>query len=360
MSNARSDKVSGDSGVAPLSDSEADLLFADLSTTPALVLAVSGGPDSTALLVLAARWRKRRRKGPQLLAVTVDHGLRPEAAKEAAGVKRLARSLGVEHRTVKWKGGKPSTGIQEKARMARYDLLMKEAARCGAQHILTAHTLDDQAETVLFRLARGSGIAGLGAMARVTQLGDGWLVRPLLSVPKVRLIATLHARKIAFADDPSNADTKYTRVRWRALMPHLAGEGLHAARLANFAARMRRADSAIDTMVGAVLHRITAAAPERLDLDARLFAELPEEVAIRLIGHMVSAAAYEGDVELGKLESLVFALSEAVDTSARFRRTLAGAMVTFAQDRIAVERSPMRRNQVKNQAKPPRKTRGRG
>lgn len=357
MSNARNDKVAGVSGVTPLSDSEADLLFSHLNDAPALVLAVSGGPDSTALLVLAARWRKRRRKGPELLAVTVDHGLRAEAAKEAAAVKRLARSLGVAHRTVKWKNGKPSTGIQEKARMVRYDLLMKEAARAGAAHLLTAHSRDDQAETVLFRLARGSGIAGLGAMAKVTPLGGGFLVRPFLDLPKARLIATLAARKIAFVDDPSNADTKYTRVRWRALMPQLAGEGLHADRLASFAVRMRRANAAIDTMVDAVAQRAIVTGPHALAYDAALFAELPEEVALRLIGRAVAAVGNEGTVELGKLEALVTALRGALAADARFRRTLAGAMVTLAQDRVAIERAPQRRNSPKNQPKSPRKTR---
>jgi tRNA(Ile)-lysidine synthase len=352
VSNARDD-----SGARPLSDSDAEVLFADLSAAPAVVLAVSGGPDSTALLVLAARWRKRRRKGPELLAVTVDHGLRKEAANEAAAVKRLARALGVTHRTVKWKGGKPSAGIQEKARLARYELLMKEAARAGATHLLTAHTCDDQAETVLFRLARGSGIAGLGAMARITPLGGGALVRPFLDLPKARLVATLKARKIAFAEDPSNADPKYTRVRWRALMPGLAQEGLHAARLAALATRMRRANAAIDTLVDAVAHRIAVTAPATLSIDTALYAELPEEVALRLIGRAIGAVGNEGTVELGKLESLVSALSEAVDAGVRFRRTLAGAMVTSGHDRITVERSPMRRNRGGNRPKSPQKTR---
>lgn len=352
MSNARND-----AGEAPLSDSEAELLFAGLNAAPAVVLAVSGGPDSTALLVLAARWRKRRRKGPELIAVTVDHGLRREAAKEAAAVKRLARSLGVTHRTVKWKGGKPTSGIQEKARQARYDLLVKEAMRAGATHLVTAHTLDDQAETVLFRLARGSGIAGLGAMARMTPLGGGVLMRPFLDVPKARLVATLRARNIAFADDPSNADPKYTRVRWRALMPGLADEGLHAARLAALAARMRRANAAIDRLVDAVAHRLTVTGPATVSLDAALYAELPEEVALRLIGRAVASIGHEGTVELGKLEALLSALSGAVDAGVRFRRTLAGAMVTFVRDRITVEGSPPRGNRAGNRPKSARKAR---
>ena len=146
---------------APVSVSEAAALFADLSEAAALILAVSGGPDSTALLWLAARWRARRKHGPKLIAVTIDHGLREESAREALAVKRLAKKLKVEHRTLRWTGAKPKTGIQEAARAARYRLLADAARKAGARHILTAHTLDDQAETVLFRLARGSGISGI-------------------------------------------------------------------------------------------------------------------------------------------------------------------------------------------------------
>ena len=154
----------------PVSASESAALFADLSKAPVLILAVSGGPDSTALLWLAARWRARRKHGPTLIAVTVDHGLRPEAAGEARAVKRLAQKLGVAHRTLRWSGKKPASGIQQAAREARYRLLADAARKGGARHILTAHTLDDQAETVLFRLARGSGIAGLRGMGRVSSL----------------------------------------------------------------------------------------------------------------------------------------------------------------------------------------------
>src|ERR1039457_4114344 len=112
---------------APVLATEAKSLFSDLDHLPALVLAVSGGPDSTALMVLVARWRKARKSGPKnlpkLIAVTVDHGLRAEAKREAAGVGRLARKLGIAHRTLRWTGAKPKTGLQEAARAARHHSL---------------------------------------------------------------------------------------------------------------------------------------------------------------------------------------------------------------------------------------------
>ncbi len=153
---------------SPISDAEADALFADLADERALVLAVSGGPDSTALLHLMARWAARQADGPRLHAVTIDHGLRTEARREASAVKRHAGKLGVAHRTMRWSGPKPTTGLQEKARAARYGLLHQAALAAKARCVLTAHTLDDQAETILFRMARGSGLAGIGGMARVT------------------------------------------------------------------------------------------------------------------------------------------------------------------------------------------------
>jgi len=156
---------------SPISVQQAKDLFAHWRAAPALVLAVSGGPDSLALMWLAARWRRALSRGPRLIAVTVDHGLRPEAAREARDVKRLAQTLDVPHRTLRWTGAKPNTGLPAAARAARYRLLAKAAQASGATHVLTAHTRDDQAETLLMRILRGSGIAGLAAMARETERG---------------------------------------------------------------------------------------------------------------------------------------------------------------------------------------------
>jgi tRNA(Ile)-lysidine synthase len=343
----------------PVSAAEASSLFADLAQAPALVLAVSGGPDSTALLVLAARWRAALARGPQLLAVTVDHGLRPDSAREARAVKRLAENLGVPHRIVRWSGRKPATGLQEAARANRYRLLAAVARQAGARHVLTAHTLDDQAETVLLRLARGSGITGLTGMARSARLhvpnGPFMLMRPLLDIPKARLVATLRTAGISFAEDPSNTDPRFTRARLRALMPILAGEGLDAARLARFAARLRRAEASIELAVDVAASALSLSpwSETSIMLEAESFRRLPDEVALRLLGRAIARVGDEGPVQLGKLEALHAVLMQepspkSTDLArARIRRTLAGAVITSAADRLTIARAPPRRAEQK-------------
>src|ERR1700754_1585107 len=123
-----------DDDQSAISARHAKLLFAGWKASPALVLAVSGGPDSIALMWLAARWRRSLKRGPRLIAVTVDHGLRPEASREARDVKRLAQSLKLEHRTLRWRGTKPKTGLPAAARDARYHLLAQAARQSGATH----------------------------------------------------------------------------------------------------------------------------------------------------------------------------------------------------------------------------------
>jgi tRNA(Ile)-lysidine synthase len=335
-----------------VSAKEAKSLFAKLEHLPALVLAVSGGPDSTALMWLAARWQKSLKKKPVMIAVTVDHGLRPESAREAAAVKHLAKRLGVPHRTMVWRGAKPTTGLQQAARLARYALLAEAAQKASASCIVTAHTLDDQGETVLIRMSRGSGLTGLAAMAQVSRLPNGagqvTLLRPLLDVPKARLIATLRAAKISFAEDPSNRDPRFTRARLRGLMPELAREGLDAGRLSLLARRLRRADSAIEAYVDRAMAILTENAPEPdpIIFPAQKFSRLPAEVALRLIGRAVTKLGDEGPVELGKLEALHAALVAALSSPARFRRTLAGAIVTLAGGQISVDKAPARQRKA--------------
>lgn len=341
----------------PVSPAETAELFSDLARCSALVLAVSGGPDSTALLVLAARWRARLRRGPKLLAVTVDHRLRPGSAAEAKAVGRLAGTLKVAHRIVRWSGAKPATGLQAAARAARYALLAAAARRAGARHILTAHTCDDQAETVLFRLARGSGLTGLAGMARIAPLPVGggrsgpaqrdiMLVRPLLGLSKARLIATLRAARIPFTEDPSNTDPRFTRARLRQVMPLLAAEGLDAGKLSLLARRAARAEAAVEAAVAGALPRVSLTQWSNsgpIMLDYGRLEDLPAEVALRLLGRAIARVGDEGHLELGKLEVLFDALRGRNQGHERFRRTLAGAVVTLKGGQVAVERAPARR-----------------
>jgi tRNA(Ile)-lysidine synthase len=342
-----------------VSAAEAATLFASLKSAPALLLAVSGGPDSSALMLLAARWRATLASGPKLFAATVDHRLRPHSAGEARAVGELARRLGIPHRTLRWDGGKPQTGLQAAARAARYRLLARAARAVGAAHIVTGHTLDDQAETVLLRMARGSGLTGLCAMVRETPLAQCaadagsprrkevplMIVRPLLDVPKARLMATLDTAEIAFADDPSNRDPRFTRARLRQLMPMLAGEGLSARRLVLLAQRLQRADAAIESAVDAAASETARQHGGSVRLDAEKFIRLPAEVALRLLGRAIEHAADEAPLRLGRLESLYEALARSQrrpDSGDRVRRTLAGALVTLSGGNLTIEPAPPR------------------
>ncbi|MGB3446135.1 MAG: tRNA lysidine(34) synthetase TilS [Xanthobacteraceae bacterium] len=341
---------------SPISASEARALFEEWKRAPSLVLAVSGGPDSVAMLWLAARWRRALKHGPRLVAVTVDHQLRPEARREAAVVKRLARELGIEHRTLRWRGAKPETGLPAAARTARYALLLEAARRYGAAHILTAHTRDDQAETLMMRMARGSGIAGLGAMARQSPREGAVVVRPLLDLPKARLLATLDKAGVSYALDPTNQDAKYTRPRFRTLMPLLAAEGCDARNLARLAARLARANAALELMTDGAERFLAihdGGEPQR-GFGFHAFVGLSEEIRVRVLLRAIGRVGTEGVPELGKVEVLAAAIESTGSiskpgaikpgTMGRFRQTLAGAVITVAKGRILIEPAPPRRS----------------
>jgi tRNA(Ile)-lysidine synthase len=339
---------------SPISASDAKRLFADWKAAPALVLAVSGGPDSVAMMWLAARWRRAMHRGPRLVAVTIDHGLRPEAGREARNVKHLAKSLDLPHRTLRWSGVKPETGLPAAARDARYRLLAKAARAAGATHVLTAHTRDDQAETLLMRMARGSGIAGLAAMARQSRRDGVVLARPLLHIPKARLQATLKKAGIGFADDPTNRDTSFTRPRLRAIMPALAAEGFDARNLSRLASRLARANAALEILVDGAERYLAFRErdPMHAGFDANAFAALAEEIRLRLLLRRIDQVGHEGPAEFGKVEALLAALDRAHAAAGpakgriRLKQTLAGALISLVGGRIRIEPAPPRRRRT--------------
>jgi len=205
----------------------------------ALGLAVSGGGDSMALLHLAAGWAGPR--GLRLEVATVNHRLRPEAAGEARLVGDTARALGLTHTVLEWRGAPGQGNLQDAARQARQRLLADWAGGLGLDAVALGHTADDQAETFLMRLARGSGVDGLSPMRADWQAqGTRWL-RPLLGLSRAGLRDWLGARGLAWVEDPSNDDARFARVRARRALAALAPLGLDVAGLNATATRMGRA-----------------------------------------------------------------------------------------------------------------------
>ena len=326
-------------GAEPLSDARIGALLAPLGAAKATLIAVSGGPNSTALLLMAAGWAARR--GARIFAATVDHNLRPESAAEAAAVAALCERLGVPHATLVWTGPKPSTRLQERAREARYRLLAAHAEAVGADAIATAHHADDQAETVLFRLLRGSGVAGLAGMAAATPRGGVTLVRPLLGVAKADLVAFCLSRGVPFVDDPSNADPAYARTRLRALMGRLADEGLDASGLARLARRAAEADEA--------LARMTAEVEARLGdgpVDAAALASEPIAIVERVLARRIAAVGGRDEARIGleKIEGLAALLCDAVAEGRALTANVGGALVRLtAKGRLGFTPEPARR-----------------
>ncbi len=329
---------------SPVAESELPALFEPFACSGKILLAVSGGPDSTALLVLAAKWRAARGDGPELIAATIDHKLRAASKAEAKAVAKLAASLGVPHRILAWKGRKPVTGVQEAAREARFAMFASLAKEIGADALMTAHTRDDQAETVLHRMGRGSGIGGLAGIRRMHVRGGIRLVRPFLDLPKARLVATLKKLRIPFAADPTNKDTKYLRARLRKLAPLLAKEGIDAANLALMAKRIGRANAALNRLADEAAFALRVDRETGWAVEARGFFLMPEELSIRMLRNAVDAEGIEGPAELAKVEALYDTLVRAHLGGEGLRRTLAGALVSLSEAALVVAAAPQRKS----------------
>ncbi len=312
-----------------------DLIFGGYSH---VVLAVSGGVDSCAMMHLAAEWRAARlasipaQSAPIFSVVTVDHGLRPELAVEADAVQDAAARLGFAHATLAWTGAKPAAGIQAAARAARYRLLREHLAAHGIEALATAHTSDDQAETVLMRLARGSGVDGLAGMQEIKKLGHIAVLRPMLGFAKADLVATLTARGETWIEDPSNDMLAFERVRLRHQRESFEAAGLSNRAIALSARRLGRARAALDEMAVSSVKQ----AEGMFRIDDLGYAEfswnwmltLPEEIRLRILGRLIAAIG-GGDepVSMSGLE----AMTEGIGWKPPVGHTLAGTV--FGQGR---------------------------
>lgn len=291
-------------------DAMGALLGPDFPTD--LGVAVSGGGDSMVMLHLAAGWA--RIYGIKLWVVTVDHGLRAESAAEAAMVADEARGLGLTHSNLRWEGWDGQGNLQAAARRARLDLIGRWRGVVG--HVLMAHTMDDQAETFLMRLARGSGVEGLSAMAGLSRVAQGafmplrmpdgppwpatvqghWhVVRPLLGATRAELRHFAKLLHIPFVDDPSNADPRFDRVKFRALLDPLDAVGLSRSRLAGTAMRQARARVALAARAHDVALRVAHELDGAVVFDRDALAEIEADTQLRLVAaavQMVSSSPY--------------------------------------------------------------------
>lgn len=320
-------------GAALIDGLDLDAIFAEVADHSAFGLAVSGGPDSLALMLLVRAWCDQRAgAAPAVTVYCVDHRLRPEAMAEAAFVARTAQQLGFSSRTLVWTGDKPSTGIQVAARQARYRLIGAAMAKDKVPTLLTGHHVEDQAETVLMRMAHGSGIKGLGGMAAWSTIEGVLVHRPLLGIDRPTLQKIVNRSGLTPADDPSNRDGHYERVRWRQFAPALAGHGLTSDGLSRLALRMQRADAALDAAAeAACTAHVSMDNFGVAEIERAGFAALEPEIANRVLSRMFGRIGRAAP-RLEQLEALHLALGD----SAFSGTCLAGADVRYHVDKLVL------------------------
>lgn len=326
----------------PLSAAAFGERLARLDPGRRVAVAFSGGPDSLALLILAAQWAKKS-KHRHVVALTVDHGLRAEAAAEARLCARMAKSLGVTHRTLCWKGPKPASGLQAAARGARYALLAAACRADAIESLLVAHHMEDQAETFLLRLARGSGVDGLAGMAPVRLIegaGDELpvrLLRPLLDVPRAALRAVVVQAGMQAVEDPSNDNLRFDRVKARQLLAELSVLGLSPQRLADTAAHLGRARQALDMASAGWLHAHAVLHPTGyIEAQVPALFDVPEEIALRALADMLKCIGARDYPP--RFEALSGLWAAMLDGSLVRARTLNGCKVQLRDDQLLVMR----------------------
>jgi tRNA(Ile)-lysidine synthase len=319
-------------------------IFSPWEAARGILLGVSGGPDSIALMLLAAEWARGRAAPPPLYVATVDHGLRKDSQSEAETVARWAAALALPHAILVWEGVKPRSRVQERAREARYALLFEHAAGIGSDHIMTAHHADDQAETILFRLLRGSGISGLSGMASSSKRNGIILARPLLTCAKAELVAFCEMKAHPFIGDPSNNDPAYARTRIRRVSSLLAEEGLDRKALLRLGRRAARADAALDKHARAITDELKVQRePGGFKANISALADEPEEILLRFLADELKLIVGDKSLRLDRLESLARELGRALREGIPYKTTLGGAALRLRSDHfLVIEREAVR------------------
>ena len=317
-----------------------DLLFPYLSE-PLVIVAISGGSDSTALLLLARDAIRQSGPSVRLLAATVDHQLRPGSRAEAEAVARLCARLGIEHRLLPWSGDKPATGISATARLARHRLLADLARREGGRLVLTGHTADDQAETVLMRAERGQGI-GLAGIAPATVFeAEVFFARPLLGVRRADLRRYLRWRGTDWIDDPSNDNDDFERVRVRkALAAVQDREQKIEAALALSAETARERQRLADAAAALIRKSASLHAPDAIQLGDQLLREADRAAAVHTLRALLATVGgLEHLPDLARTQALYDWLVEGEGEKTSLARTVVAhrrGRITLMRERRGV------------------------
>ncbi|WP_156953387.1 tRNA lysidine(34) synthetase TilS [Afifella pfennigii] len=334
-------KPSAPAAEAALDERQAEALLAVWLAKGALI-AVSGGPDSMALLGLSARLAAKR-GGRKPEAFTFDHGLREESGAEAAAVARACGELGLKHHVRRWPAAvRPRSGLQAAARLARYAAAIGVAKEAGLGAVLTAHHRDDVAETVLMRLARSSEPRALAGI-EPSLLREGWpqIGRPFLGVARAELATTCAALGLPKVEDPSNRDPAFERARIRAAMPALAAIGIDAARLVDFANRQRTIAAAFEAEAEGALAEaeVSETGVIHLPRPGGWRNRLGEEAWLAAVRRLVIAAAGATSAPTrDKLAALDAALGAAMAGEGAARHTLHGAQISLAAEGLSLWR----------------------
>ncbi len=299
-----------------------------------LAVAVSGGSDSMALTLLAQEWAKAH--GQTLTALTVDHGLREEAAAEAATVHRWLTERGITHHILTHEDTPPERGSQEYARELRYGLLREWCTAHHAPALLLAHQLEDQVETFVMHLERGSGVDGLAAMPVVAEQQGLLLLRPLLSVSRTALRAYLENQEQPWIEDPTNVDTRYTRNRTRQLLAlHDHEDAVITKRLFETARHMGRARHALEVAVNDFLKaHVRLQGKEAAFVSLIGLREAEEEIGLRALAELLMHIG-EG-VEKPRFAKLHALYSALVEGAVEKTRTLHHCSVFITEDTVVI------------------------
>lgn len=307
-----------------------------LGPRPWVAVALSGGADSMALCWLAWQWLLSQ--GGKLTCLTVDHGLSEATSKAIAELSAQMASLNIFHVILPWLGDKPNSGIQAAARCERYRLLASYCADRGILHLLLGHQLEDQAETVLLRLGKGSDIRGAAAMAWVRELAKVQLIRPLLGLSKQRLKVTCCKAGWKWFEDPANLDSRFARTRLRELTQGLASAGVTSSGLARSANRAGHMRTLLENQLAQLLAQSVAIFPQGyLKLQTQVLRRIPDKLALRAMdaclrcvrgGHLPA--------KLVKLERICRAVVDGLDRT----RTLGGCLIIPTGEQLLICREP--------------------